>query len=104
MDVLDFGSDRFWLLLGAAIIIAFFLGRSARARRSGDPAGRKLQDEAEAARRFDLLSLEARTEIDSLAGQGKTIEAIKYVRERTGLGLKEAKDLVDARKRVLRAG
>lgn len=31
----------------------------------------------------------------SLLGQNKKIEAIKLVRERTGLGLKEAKDLVE---------
>ena len=31
-----------------------------------------------------------------LARQGRKIEAIKVVREETGLGLKEAKDLVDS--------
>lgn len=103
MDALDFGSDRFWLLLAGAIVIAFILGRTVR-RRRGDDGERRMRDEAEAARRYDLLSLEARTAIDALAAAGKTIEAIKYVRERTGLGLKEAKDVVDARKRALKGG
>lgn len=35
-------------------------------------------------------------EIKSLLKAGKKIEAIKRVREETGRGLKEAKDLVDA--------
>jgi ribosomal protein L7/L12 len=33
--------------------------------------------------------------IRSLVAEGQTIEAIKLVRERTGLGLAEAKDLVE---------
>lgn len=37
-----------------------------------------------------------RQEATALVAQGKPIEAIKLVRERTGLGLKEAKDYVDA--------
>lgn len=34
-------------------------------------------------------------EVTALARQGKTIEAIKLLREQRSLGLKEAKDLVD---------
>ncbi len=35
------------------------------------------------------------SEIRRLVAAGKSVDAIKLVRERTGLGLKEAKDLVD---------
>jgi Ribosomal protein L7/L12 C-terminal domain len=35
-------------------------------------------------------------EARNLAARGQAIEAIKLVREKTGLGLKEAKDLVDS--------
>lgn len=35
-------------------------------------------------------------EVDALIGQGRKIEAIKLLRERTGVGLKEAKQQVDA--------
>jgi len=35
------------------------------------------------------------TEVSMLVQQGRKIEAIKLVRERTGLGLGEAKDLVE---------
>ena len=38
---------------------------------------------------------ELNDEVQHLVAQGNKIEAIKLIRERTGLGLKEAKDLVD---------
>jgi len=34
-------------------------------------------------------------EVEQLALQGKKIQAIKVLREQTGLGLREAKDIVD---------
>ncbi len=37
-----------------------------------------------------------RGEIEALVNRNRKIEAIKLVRERTGMGLKDAKDLVDA--------
>jgi ribosomal protein L7/L12 len=40
-------------------------------------------------------ALEMSDEVQHLVAQGQKIEAIKLIRERTGLGLKEAKDLVD---------
>lgn len=41
------------------------------------------------------LSQQDAAEIQRLIRQGKKIEAIKLIRDRTGLGLKEAKDLTD---------
>lgn len=41
------------------------------------------------------LSPEGRAEVQRLKAAGQEIQAIKYVREQTGLGLKDAKDLVD---------
>lgn len=38
---------------------------------------------------------ELNDQVQHLVAQGDKIEAIKLIRERTGLGLKEAKDLVD---------
>lgn len=40
------------------------------------------------------LPAEARTEVQRLKREGKEIQAIKYVRDQTHLGLREAKDLV----------
>jgi large subunit ribosomal protein L7/L12 len=51
-------------------------------------------------------AVEEKTEFDVLlkdAG-GKKIQVIKVVREITGLGLKEAKDLVDGAPQVVKAG
>ncbi len=42
------------------------------------------------------LAPDAIEEIRALAAAGKKIEAIKRLRDLTGMGLKEAKDLVDA--------
>jgi ribosomal protein L7/L12 len=41
-------------------------------------------------------------EIEDLLRRGKKIEAVKRYRERTGLGLKEAKDAVDEIERRIR--
>jgi ribosomal protein L7/L12 len=85
------------LLLAVAFAIGFVVGR---ATASGvtvrDPAsdalahlppGPALDDEAFAAHLLVLLAA------------GQKIEAIKLYRERTGVGLKEAKDAVDALER-----
>ncbi|MDP1719165.1 MAG: 50S ribosomal protein L7/L12 [bacterium] len=39
-----------------------------------------------------------------MAGGGQKIQVIKVIREATGLGLKEAKDIVDAAPKVVKAG
>ena len=44
---------------------------------------------------------DADADVDALLRAGQKIEAIKLVRERTGVGLKEAKDIVDAREKEL---
>lgn len=41
------------------------------------------------------LQPDERSEVQRLKREGKEIQAIKYVRQQTGLGLVEAKDLVD---------
>ena len=41
------------------------------------------------------VNLQLGRELEQLLSAGKKIEAIKLVRERTGLGLKEAKDAVE---------
>ena len=44
---------------------------------------------------LSLNSSDADAEVRALMAAGKKIEAIKLVRQRTGLGLKEAKDYVE---------
>jgi len=51
-------------------------------------------------------AVEEKTEFDVILKEtgGKKIQVIKVVREITGLGLKEAKDLVDGAPQVVKAG
>jgi hypothetical protein len=44
---------------------------------------------------INLLSDEARHEIEALIREGRMLEAIKIVRESTGAGLQQAKEFVD---------
>lgn len=44
---------------------------------------------------FSLKTNDADAEVRALMAAGQKIEAIKLVRQRTGLGLKEAKDYVE---------
>ena len=46
-------------------------------------------------RSIGKLSARARRDIDALIAEDRLIEAIRDVRKETGLGLKEAKDIVD---------
>ncbi|MEL6364933.1 MAG: ribosomal protein L7/L12 [Pseudomonadota bacterium] len=80
------------MLLGLAIVLFIGLGigfvmGSARKRA---PLPRE-----EVRARFDALPPEKREGVERLAADGKKIEAIKELREATGLGLAEAKDVVD---------
>jgi ribosomal protein L7/L12 len=59
-----------------------------RVQRVAVPAGQKLE-----------LSSETRVEVERLLANGQVINAIKLVREATGSGLKEAKDMVDQMRR-----
>ncbi len=62
---------------------------------AGGPAGGAPAAAAEEKTEFDVVLKEA---------GGKKIQVIKVVREITGLGLKEAKDLVDGAPQVVKAG
>jgi hypothetical protein len=97
--------DTNTLMLIAVGVICFLLGRSTGARPTDgarlDRLERKLDQilahlgmaggANSVFRGNSLLTDEER----SLLLEGKKIQAIKRVRERTGLGLKEAKDLVE---------
>lgn len=92
-----------WLLVAAIGGLSFMLGRATAHRET--PVERELrrtrENEAGAAA-FSSLASSNQTEIDRLIMEGKIIEAIKLVREGTGLGLKESKDAVDARRQALK--
>ena len=91
-----------WLLVAAVGIVSFLLGRATAQKRDGERAERKLREAESAAVSFGALPSANQAEVDRLATDGKMIEAIKLVRELTGLGLKESKDVVDARRKALK--
>ncbi len=70
-------------------------GISAAAMASGPAAGSGQAAEVEEKTAWDVIIKD---------GGGQKIQVIKVLREVTGLGLKEAKDLVDAAPKVAKAG
>jgi hypothetical protein len=91
MDASNYDWTAFALGFAAALVVATII----RFRRS-----RRGEGDLSAPPRFPPqmgdLSPELRSQILRLKADGRTIEAIKLVRERTGQGLKEAKDIVEA--------
>ena len=92
-----------WLLVAAIGGLSFWLGRAtARSETAEQREMRRMREREAGVAAFSSLAAPNQTEIDRLIMEGKTIEAIKLVREGTGLGLKEAKDAVDARRSALK--
>ena len=85
-----------WLVLAVVAWVAFMIGRFT-AGRGGDPLARKLADEQEIAAATATLSPSVWADVDRLLSEKKKIEAIKVLREASGLGLKLAKDAVEQR-------
>jgi large subunit ribosomal protein L7/L12 len=85
MPMIDPVSFMLGLVVGVVLMIwiAARRGRSARSDLRGPPA------------QLPELTGDVRSAALKLRAEGKTIEAIRLVRERTGIGLKEAKDAVD---------
>lgn len=99
-----------WLLALAALAFALLAWLALRPRGERSGAGRDMLESQRRATGRAALSTgrpaatdgEARVlapEIRAALGEGRKIEAIKLVRERTGLGLKEAKELVERHER-----
>jgi hypothetical protein len=89
-------------LLGIVALGAFWLGR-ASAGMSGGSSDDFLQRQMELEQLFASMTPMAQAEVDRLIAARKYIEAIKFVRSETGAGLKQAKELVDARKKQMGA-
>lgn len=79
-----------------ALAIAFFLGYMFRGNgRDSLPPAPMTQDEIDA--RLSEVSKSKWIEIDLEIDANKKIQAIRLLREATGLGLKDAKEAIDAR-------
>ena len=90
MDSGSFDWTAFGMGLGLALLFVF-IARLIRSRR----AQNDLTAPPRRAPPVTDLSIELRNQILLLKAEGRVIEAIKLARERTGLGLAEAKQLVD---------
>jgi len=77
--------DHELMTFGTMLIVGVFIVALLRSRKDSSAIRRPLPP----------LPEELNQQVRGLIAQKKTIEAIKLVREKTGLGLKEAKDIVD---------
>jgi hypothetical protein len=87
------------LFLAVGLLLGLVVARLLRGR----PSGRDLTQPPRYPRLMTRVGDERidDEEIRELIRQNRKIDAIKLVRERTGLGLKEAKDAVEALERTL---
>ena len=86
----------FLVFLALILIVAFAkitevieANKAERNKDLPEPAGGSLK-------KLPALSEEVRVQVEQLVQEGNTVEAIKLVREHTGLGLAEAKALVES--------
>jgi ribosomal protein L7/L12 len=92
----------YWLILGVAVIvfanIVTWLIRKNSATKTftGNVDDSGSFETPSAGNSSNIAPGNAQEAVRALLNSGHKIEAIKRVREQTGLGLKEAKDLVDA--------
>lgn len=98
--------NHLWTVLAIVAVCSYLLGRSSAGRNSagGSRAEQRLKETEAAAATLSSLDATHQLEIDRLLSEKKTIEAIKYLREKTGLSLYEAKLAVDERRKVVEAG
>ncbi|MEV6966237.1 ribosomal protein L7/L12 [Hamadaea sp. NPDC051192] len=88
---MDLNPPAIALLIGVAIV-AFILGRTTKSRRPDDLVSAQMAARVPGTPRPSADG----DEVAALLAEGKKIQAIKLYRELTGVGLKEAKDAVEA--------
>ena len=88
---------QLWILMAAVAYAAFLFGRATKPVSPEEQERRRQVEEKEIEVAIADLSTSKSEEIDRLLANGKKIEAIKSMREATGLGLKLAKMAVEKR-------
>ena len=88
---------KLWLLMAAVAYIAFMVGRATKGASPEERARRDMVAQQEIETALAQLPSSKLEEIDRLIADRKKIEAIKVLREATGLGLKLSKMAVDQR-------
>lgn len=97
-------STQLWMLLIAVAGVAFILGRATGGGGSAeDRAERQMRERQEAERLFAAMPPEAQQDVDALIADGRTVEAVKQVRQSSGADLREAKSAVDVRRTTMGA-
>ena len=94
----DFTMEQ-WVLFAFCVWLAFTIGRMTKSGES--PEARELrvmEEKTRAADAFSSLSPSIQSDVDRLLLDNKLIEAIKLIRENTGLGLKESKIAAEMRR------
>lgn len=94
-----FQSPLFILIVAVA---AFWLGRQSRAGGGETAEERRMRESLAAQDTFSSIDPSKQAEIDRLLSDGKLIDAIRLIRQETGVGLKEAKTIADTRRRQLK--
>lgn len=98
----DFSTEA-WIVIAIVAVAAFILGRNS-ASGGEDKAEREMRARQDAENAWTQLSPDVQAQVEAHIQAGKTIEAIRLVREATGMGLKQAKQIVDARKAAMGMG
>ena len=91
------------LLIVAGLVFVVLLALAMRPRGRPDdlmaaPGSRVQRVAVQAGQKLELPT-ETRVEVERLLANGQVINAVKLVREATGSGLKDAKDVVDEMRR-----
>ena len=88
------------LLLAAVAYFSFMIGRSVGRSHESPEARemRRMEEQTKAADAFASLTPSIQTDVDRLLLDDKKIQAIKLIRENTGMGLKDSKIAADLRR------
>ncbi|MEZ5891996.1 MAG: hypothetical protein R3C58_02445 [Parvularculaceae bacterium] len=99
----DFAPAGGWLATAFIAYVAFMIGRATKGSESAESREmRRMQEEQTALSAFSSLTPSIQTDVDRLLLDRKLIEAIKLIREHTGLGLKDSKFAAEQRLKQIR--
>ncbi len=93
----NFEPYQLWLVMAAVAYVGFLLGRATRGASPEERQRQHMVEEQEIETAMAGLDASKLEEVDRLMMNGKKIEAIKVLREATGLGLKLSKMAVERR-------
>lgn len=97
-------SPQQWFAVAFALWLAFTIGRMTKSGESPEARDmRRMEEQTKAESAFSSLTPSIQADVDRLLMDKKLIEAIKIIREHTGLGLKESKLAAEQRRKQILA-